>query len=966
MLKRLWYKFLNFINSRTLVLFLVFAGVGVVLINRLFQLQIVNGEDYLENFKLSIRKERELPSTRGNIYDRNGKLLAYNELAYSVTIEDIYESGNSNKNNELNATLLQVIKILEENGDSIVSDFKIYLNSDGEYAYNVSGTQLNRFIADVYGVRRTNDLKEEQKTSTAQELIDVLARRYGIGQRTDPEDSDTFVPGMGYTKEEVLQLVTLRYAMGLNSYQKYLPTTIANDVSEESVAVIRENQENLPGIDIAENTVRKYENGPYFSHIIGYTGTISQEELDTLNNNPDSEDYASSSNPMEYSLSDTIGKLGIEKYMDRYLQGVKGNEVVYVDNVGREISTDSHTDPIAGDNVYLTIDADLQEVIYNILEQRIAGILLDKIRPVKEYVAGENASASNIITPIYDVYNALFANNVIDIPSLAEDDATETEKAVYQTFLSKQEEVLDRLRYEMTSSDTAYQDLTAEYQEYESYIINTLLPNQNILQIQDTSDETYLKWAREETISIQEFLRYTISAGWIDTSSLEIEGQYADSEEVYAKLVEFILAELDNTQFNKKMYKYMLLDDQITPRQVCQLLIDQEVINISDERIQALETGAISPYNFMLSLIENLEITPAQLALDPYSASCVLTDVNTGEVLALVSYPSYDNNRLANGIDAEYYARVSSGEDLSRPMWNYATQMRTAPGSTFKMVSATAAYMEGVANTSTIHNCNGYFDKFTDRVFRCWIAPSGHGNMNMQNAIRNSCNVYFYNVGYELGLQGDTYNSQYGIERLAKYADMYGLSEKSGIEIEESEPQVSDELSVPSAIGQGTHNYTTVGLARYVTSVANSGTVFQLSLLDKVTDYNDNLIADYTPEVRNQVELPDEVWDAIHTGMRGVVEDKAYFNDMEVNAAGKTGTAQEVTNRPNHALFVGYAPYENPEIAISIRIANGYSSDYAAQTAQEIIKYYYDRDKEEILTEKATKPGAISASSRAD
>lgn len=80
----------------------------------------------------------------------------------------------------------------------------------------------------------------------------------------------------------------------------------------------------------------------------------------------------------------------------------------------------------------------------------------------------------------------------------------------------------------------------------------------------------------------------------------------------------------------------------------------------------------------MVNLIRNLEITPAQLALDPYSASCVLTDVNTGEVRALVSYPSYDNNRLANGIDAEYYARISSGEDLSRPMWNYATQMRTA------------------------------------------------------------------------------------------------------------------------------------------------------------------------------------------------------------------------------------------------------------------------------------------------
>ena len=109
---------------------------------------------------------------------------------------------------------------------------------------------------------------------------------------------------------------------------------------------------------------------------------------------------------------------------------------------------------------------------------------------------------------------------------------------------------------------------------------------------------------------------------------------------------------------------------------------DRDVINPTENQIAELKSGSVSAFNFMVNLIRNLEITPAQLALDPYSASCVLTDVNTGEVRALVSYPSYDNNRLANGIDAEYYSRISSGEDLSRPMWNYATQMRTAPGST--------------------------------------------------------------------------------------------------------------------------------------------------------------------------------------------------------------------------------------------------------------------------------------------
>ena len=289
----------------------------------------------------------------------------------------------------------------------------------------------------------------------------------------------------------------------------------------------------------------------------------------------------------------------------------------------------------------------------------------------------------------------------------------------------------------------------------------------------------------------------------------------------------------------------------------------------------------------MVNLIKNLEITPAQLALDPYSASCVLTDVNTGEVRALVSYPSYDNNRLANGIDAEYYARISSGEDLSRPMWNYATQMRTAPGSTFKMVSSTAALMEHVIDLTTRIECPGIFTRFSDYQPRCW-KRSGHGSLNVSEAITNSCNVFFYEVGYQLGLNGDKYDQDLGNEKLAKYADMYGLNEKSGIEIEESEPQISDALSVVSAIGQGTNNFTTVGLARYVTAV------------------------------------------------------------------GKTGTAEEDKSRPNHGLFVGYAPYDNPEVAMAIRIANGYSSDYACQLSKQLMTVYFDLDENGALTDSQT------------
>ena len=423
----------------------------------------------------------------------------------------------------------------------------------------------------------------------------------------------------------------------------------------------------------------------------------------------------------------------------------------------------------------------------------------------------------------------------------------------------------------------------------------------------------------------------------------------------------YIMDELDCVAFDKLIYRYMIEQGLISGQQVCMLLIEQDVINPSEDRILALKSGEVSAFSFMVDLIRNLEITPAQLALDPYSASCVITDVNTGDVKALVSYPSYDNNRLANGIDSEYYARVSSGEDLSKPMWNYATQMKTAPGSTFKMVSATAALMENVATLSTEVNCTGIFTRFADYQPRCW-RTSGHGNLNITEAITNSCNLFFYEMGYQMAMDGDTFSTEKGNEILIKYADMFGLTEKSGVEIEESEPQLSDMNPIVSAIGQGNHNFTTVGLARYVTAVANSGTCYNLTLLDRVTDRSGNLLKDYEATVRNTIELPEAYWNALHEGMRGVVEAKAYYRDFPVEVAGKTGTAEEDKSRPNHGLFVGYAPYDTPEIALAIRIGNGYSSDYASQISKQVLTWYYDLDEEGKLTDSGTAltPDAIS------
>lgn len=922
-----------------MILVIVMIGLAVGWTYRLFQLQIINGENYLNNFQLRIRREVTIPSTRGNIYDRNGNLLAYNELAYSVTIKDVYEDTSS-KDRQINETISKVIDILDGNGDSIIGDFNIVLNENGQFEYNVSDSTLLRFLADIYGHASTDDLTYEEKTRTAGDAVMDLAKRYEIGERKDPEDSSsTFVAGKGYSDKRLLQMVIVRYNLSLNNFQKYLSTSIATDVSEQTVADIMEQSSDLQGVDIEEETVRKYVDSTYFSQIIGYTGKVSTEELKELQKTN-----------ADYSSSDIVGKAGIEASMEEQLQGTKGSKTVFVDSVGKELQVTDEEEPVAGNNVYLTIDKDLQEAATDILERRLASILVAKIRNIKEFDTSTNSSSSNIVIPIYDVYFAVINNNVVSTSHFSQEDAGATEKAVYSTYQSYTSSLWDTMEKELYSAKTPYNKLTKEYKTYESYLVSALY-DKGVLDrsLINEEDETYQNWTTNETISLTEFLEYAIAQNWVDVTKLSIESKYADSAQVFDALWDYTKDMLSrDSDFTKKIYKYMILNDVISGTQICQILMEQNLVDVQETEKAALEAGTESAYDFMIARIENLDLTPAQLNLDPYSGSMVITDVNSGEVLALVTYPSYDNNRMSNGVDAAYYASLRN--DLSRPLINYATQQKTAPGSTFKPVSAAAGLMEGVIDISTQVDCTGTFEKIQPSP-HCWIYPSSHGNLDVAGAIQNSCNVFFYELGYRLGEVGNAYSSDVGVTKLQKYTDMFGLSDTSGIEIEEASPQMASEDAVRSAIGQSDSGYTTVGLARYVTTVANSGTCYNLTLLQKVEDSSGNTILSNNATIRNVIDMDQKYWNAIHLGMRKVVQDKSYFDDMPIAVAGKTGTAQETTSRPNHALFICYAPYESPQIAIATRVANGYTSDYAAQITEDVLKYYFNvEDRDDLLS----------------
>lgn len=938
--------------KRTTVLALVFIFMSCILIRQLFNLQIIQGETYINKFQTRTTKTRTLKSTRGNILDRNGEVIASNVLSYSLTFEDNGSYSTTRERNlTLNGIAYRVLQILEKNGDSISHTFHIEVDENGEYVFDVGeGFTLSRFKADVYGYPLIDELTDEEANATAADMVAFLSgsSKFAIvleGENAyTQEELESHGLPMELTKQQILDIAIIRYELNTNSFKKYMAVTIATNVSEESVAAVAENKSSLQGIEVVEDSIRQYIDDESMAPILGYTGKASSEELKELREK----------NP-NYTNDAVIGKAGIEQYMELTLQGTDGKETVSVDNLGKvlKIDEDTKVEPVAGNDVQITIDTDWQSGIYQILKQRVAGILLSKIEATKSFDYEAVQDASQIKVPIYDVYNALVENSVIDIRKFDEEEASDTEKNLYAKFQQKQQQVFDTISSRLNGDNPpAYKDESDQIQEYLSYICNDMLRDTlNIISRDaiDTSDATYKQWVTEESISLKDYLTYAISQNWIDISKFSPDGEYLDSSEIYQALTIYITDYLKTDfGFSKLLYKYMLQEDTISGQELCLVLYEQGVLSKDDGVYESLASGTIGAYDFMINKIANLEIEPAQLALEPCSASAVITDVQTGEVLALVSYPGYDNNRLTNNMDTDYYAKLAL--DLSSPFFNKATQQTTAPGSTLKPLSTIAGMLEGVIDDSTYIECTGKFE-YVDPPINCWN-KEGHGHIEIRTAIEQSCNYYFNMVGFQLGKTADNqFSEAQSLNKLQQYASLIGLDRKSGIELSEAAPKVSDSFAVPSYIGQGNHLYTTVGLARYATTLATSGTIYDLTLLDQVSDSKGQVIEDYQPQIDSTIDVPDNVWDDIHDGMYRVIQTHEQFYGLGVEVAGKTGTAEVDFYHPNHALFIGYAPVTEPKYAIAIRIANGYSSGNACLAANDIFKYIFDlADKESIIT----------------
>ena len=325
-------------------------------------------------------------------------------------------------------------------------------------------------------------------------------------------------------------------------------------------------------------------------------------------------------------------------------------------------------------------------------------------------------------------------------------------------------------------------------------------------------------------------------------------------------------------------------------------------------------------------------------------AAAVVVNVKSGEPLAMASYPTYKLSTLNTDYD-------SLLNDTRAPLFNRTTLGTYTPGSTFKPCSAIAALSSSTIGLDTYVYCDGIFHKYEADGYapQCWVYSSmghGHGSENVITAIRDSCNVFFYTIGDEMG-----------IAVIDETASKLGLGESTGIEINEDKGKMASPNNrdtewyaadtVQAAIGQADSSFTPLQLAEYCAAVANSGTVHTASMLKMVKSYdNSKILTTRNNLVMSSLETSQANWDAVHEGMKLVAQDpngSAYetFGNYSISVAAKTGTAQTGSETTNNAVFICYAPADDPEIAIALVAERAGAGASLAPIARDIMDYYF-------------------------
>ncbi|MCX8127150.1 MAG: penicillin-binding protein 2 [Synergistetes bacterium] len=369
-----------------------------------------------------------------------------------------------------------------------------------------------------------------------------------------------------------------------------------------------------------------------------------------------------------------------------------------------------------------------------------------------------------------------------------------------------------------------------------------------------------------------------------------------------------------------------------------------EVDALGKEMSLIKEVPPENGFNLMLNIDKHLQKV-AYDALGDNKGCIIVMDPRDGSILALVSKPSFDPNRFVWGVDSSEWKELI--DDPDRPMFNRAIQAELPPGSLFKIIVALSSLSEGVASPQRRALCTGSL-KVGDRDFKCW-KEGGHGVVELYQAIAQSCNVYFYTLGRELGA-----------EKIVSYANRCGLGVETGIDLlSESkgfiptpewkkkrfkEPWYPGD-TINLSIGQSYLLVTPIQMLSFVSAIANGGTLYRPRIARALVDDSGNIIERFSPEPYGELPFSKQVMEHVRKGMRLAVSEGTakLLSDGIIKAAGKTGSAQNPRGK-EHAWFIGFAPYDDPRVAIVVLVEEGGTGGVAAvPVAKKVLEFFFGR-----------------------
>lgn len=404
----------------------------------------------------------------------------------------------------------------------------------------------------------------------------------------------------------------------------------------------------------------------------------------------------------------------------------------------------------------------------------------------------------------------------------------------------------------------------------------------------------------------------------------------------------------------------MSVDGNITDEYITkEAVAGSDVILTIDANLQAVTEKALA------NNIKKIASGGFSKTSEAKAGAAVVMNVKTGEILAMASYPDYEPELFINGISQKKLDEYNKGDNI----FNRAISGVYAPGSTFKMITAIAGLETGAITPTEKINDVGVYKKAHEPA--CWIWNSygmTHGWLNVTDAIIHSCNYFFYEVGYRVT-----------IDNIAKYAKYYGLGQKTNVELPMEEEgvvatrdkakergdewQIGETLS--AAIGQSYNSYTPIQMAKYISMLANGGKPIDVTIVKSVIDVNGNQIPKeeitkfvnaklgLEKQEKEDLNIKKENLEAVLKGMKGVTSEEggtAYstFADFNIELGGKTGSAQTDVNGKVNGWFVGFAPYDEPEVAVVVLVENAGSGSYTAEVARDILQEYFGMNMEKV------------------